>query len=106
MSQEMWLLQDLTDGMSRLTQVMTRCHQATSHHLNQSWPNALIINDCLFFQMLNMMHMFGNKHVYMVYKYNNCNVIAPEWVNPCGLGTNIFWKNMVTKPSPALRVTM
>ena len=36
-----WVPQDLTDDESTLAQVMTWCHQATSHYLNQCWPRSM-----------------------------------------------------------------
>ena len=32
---------DLTDGKSRLVQVMAWCHQAPSHYLSQWWPRSM-----------------------------------------------------------------
>ena len=39
-----WMPQDLTDDKSTLVQVMTWCHQATSHYLSQCWPRSLSPN--------------------------------------------------------------
>ena len=36
---------DLTDDKSTLVQVMTWCHQATSHYLSQCWPRSLLPYD-------------------------------------------------------------
>ena len=36
-----WMSMDFTDDQSTLVQVMTRCHQATSHYLSQCWPRSL-----------------------------------------------------------------
>ena len=36
-----WMPQVLTDDKSTLIQVMTWCHQATSHYLSQCWPGSL-----------------------------------------------------------------
>ena len=37
----LWMSLDFTDDQSTLVQVMVWCHQATSHHLSQSWPRSL-----------------------------------------------------------------
>ena len=34
-----WMPQHFTDNKSTLVKVMAWCHQATSHYLNQCWPN-------------------------------------------------------------------
>ena len=36
-----WMSLDLTDGKSTLVQVITWCHQATSHYLIQCWPRSM-----------------------------------------------------------------
>ena len=36
-----WMPLDLTDDESTLVQVMAWCRQATSHYLNQCWPNSM-----------------------------------------------------------------
>ena len=33
-----WMPENLTDEMQTLVQVKVRCHQTTSHYLNQCWP--------------------------------------------------------------------
>ena len=37
-----WMSLDLTDGKSRLVQVMAWCHQVTSHYPSQYWPRSLL----------------------------------------------------------------
>ena len=37
-----WMSSDQTDNESKLADVMTWCHQATSHYLNQSWPRFML----------------------------------------------------------------
>ena len=36
-----YVSQDITDDKSTLVQVMVWCHQASSHYLNQCWPNSM-----------------------------------------------------------------
>ena len=38
-----WMPEDLTDGKSKLVQVMAWCCQETRHYLNQYWPGSLMI---------------------------------------------------------------
>ena len=37
-----WMSLDLTNDKSTLVQVMSWCHQATSHYLSQCWPRSML----------------------------------------------------------------
>ena len=56
------MVQDLTDDMSTLNQVMAWCCQATSHYLNQGWLRSMSLSH-------NELEVKKSKHIFWIHMY-------------------------------------